>query len=244
MTATITAGPIASRSANVERSFELGLAHRSNDMTFYRRAISPMDPASRRNMLRVVVLVRESTALRVAVGPLTPEQSIAGDQNLPLYYSIPRHMRRYAHLSADTLFTGTETVQEWNIEPHFVQKWNARSVSDLPPVVQEFALGVAAVAPARDVVAKAEHVVRAAIEHTVGPHITVDDEDGDLDFHLRLANGLLVMANLFLDGSIDASVYDDSQGVPVKTVKRMRRATTSAEELVSLFMEGNRASTS
>ena len=107
------------------------------------------------------------------------------------------------------------------------------------PVVQEFAAGVDGVAaPHAGVVAMAERVVQAALEHTVGAHITVDEDDGSLDFHLRLADGLLVMANLFPDGTVDASVYDDSQGIPVKTVRRIRRATTSTRELIRLFEEG------
>lgn len=107
------------------------------------------------------------------------------------------------------------------------------------PVVSEFAAGVdGAAAPGTGVVAMAERVVRAALEHTVGPHITVDEDDGSLDFHLRLADGLLVMANLFPDGTVDASVYDDSQGIPVKRVRRIRRATTSTGELIRLFKEG------
>lgn len=107
------------------------------------------------------------------------------------------------------------------------------------PVVSEFAAGVdGAAAPGTGVVAMAERVVRAALEHTVGPHITVDEDDGSLDFHLRLADGLLVMANLFPDGTVDASVYDDSQGIPVKRVRRIRRATTATEELIRLFEEG------
>ena len=89
----------------------------------------------------------------------------------------------------------------------------------------------------------AARIVQAALDHTVGPEITVDDEDGDLDFHLRLTDGLLVMANLFPDGTIDASVYDDSQGIPVKTVKRMRRTSTSAAELIQLFQAGIHDST-
>ena len=112
-----------------------------------------------------------------------------------------------------------------------------------PPVVQEFARGVEGVRPTAEAVVMATHIVQAALGHTVGPHITVDDEDGDLDFHLRLTDGLLVMANLFPDGTIDASVYDDSQGIPVKTVKRMRRASTSAEELIHLFRAGIHDST-
>ena len=109
------------------------------------------------------------------------------------------------------------------------------------PVVREFAAGCEGACPAADVVEMAARIVQAALDQTVGPEITFDDEDG-IDFHLRLANGLLAMANLFPDGTIDASVYDDSQGPPVKTVKRLRRSTTSAEDLIHLFRAGIHAS--
>ena len=113
-----------------------------------------------------------------------------------------------------------------------------------PSVVREFAAGVDGVAaPAPAVVEQAKRAVQAAINHTANTHITVDEDDGSLDFHLRLADGLLVMANLFADGAVDASVYDDRNGIPVKTVLRMRRATTKAEDLVNLFRGGIDAST-
>ena len=108
--------------------------------------------------------------------------------------------------------------------------------------IQEFANGVDGVRPSVEVVSAAARIAQAALEHTVSPEITVDDEDGDIEFDLRLTNGLLVMANLFPDGTIDASVYDDSQGTPVKTVKRMRRATTSEQDLIHLFRKGIDAS--
>ena len=78
----------------------------------------------------------------------------------------------------------------------------------------------------------AVRLVQAAVEHTDEPEITVDGDDG-MEFDLRLGNGWLLMANLFPDGKIDVSVYDDSQGIPVKRVKRMPQA--SEAELVSLF---------
>ena len=114
---------------------------------------------------------------------------------------------------------------------------------ELDAAVHEFAQGVDGVRPAAGVVSMAARIVQTAYDFTIGPHITVDGEDGDLDFHLRLTGGLLVMANLFPDGTIDASVYDDSKGVPVKTVRRMRRATTSEEDLIDLFRVGTNAST-
>lgn len=239
MTTTITARPIAGGSGNIEWPLELGTAHLSNDVAVYDRAILSTDTANCWNMFRVAVQGEGSAAPRAAVGALMPEQSIAGDQNLPMYYFILRQMRRQAHLS-----TGTEIMREWSIEPRFVQERNALTASDLPPVVREFAEGADGVRPGREVVAMAGRVVQAAVEYTVGPEIVVDEDDGSLDFHLRLTDGLLVMANLFPDGAIDASVYDDSRGVPVKTVKRMRRATTSAEELINLFREGGCASAS
>ena len=110
------------------------------------------------------------------------------------------------------------------------------------PVVREFATGAGGVRPAAQVVAAAARIVQAALDYTVGPEITFDDEDG-IDFHLRLANGLLVMANLFPDGTIDASVYDDGRGAPVKTVVRMRRKATSEQDLIQLFRSGIHAST-
>ena len=116
-----------------------------------------------------------------------------------------------------------------------------RPVTELHPIVQEFAIGVDGVQPSDAIVAMVVRVVQAALDHTVGPEITVDDEDG-MDFHLRLTDGLLVMANVFHDGTIDASVYDDSQGIPVKTVKRMPRSTTSEEDLINLFQAGINAS--
>ena len=106
------------------------------------------------------------------------------------------------------------------------------------PIVQEFALGFGDVQSAANVIAMADRIVQAALDHTVEPEFSVDEEDGDIEFDLRLENGLLVMANLFPDGTLDASVYDDSQGMPVKTVRRMPRATTSAEELIHLFRAG------
>jgi hypothetical protein len=110
-------------------------------------------------------------------------------------------------------------------------------------LIQEFALGVGGTRPDNEVVAMAARIVHAVHKFAIGPHVMVDGEGGDLDFHLRLANGLLVMANVFPDGAIDASVYDDSRGPPVKVVKRMRRNTTSERDLISLFRDSLNACT-
>ena len=109
------------------------------------------------------------------------------------------------------------------------------SGADCP--LTEFAKGMAgAPIPDTTVVTQVNRVIQAAVRHTPQPHITVDEHDGSLDFDLRLANGWLATANLFPDGSIDASVYDDSDGIPVRTVRRIRRPdTTGVEDFIRLL---------
>ena len=97
------------------------------------------------------------------------------------------------------------------------------------PAVNEFAQGVDGVAPSDAVVAMAELIVHAAIEHTVDSEVSVD-VDGALSFVLRLSAGRLVLAELDPDGAIDASRYDDDHGT---NVKRLRQATE--EDLIKLF---------
>jgi hypothetical protein len=105
-------------------------------------------------------------------------------------------------------------------------------------VIQEFARGIGGDPTPREIVRTARLIVQACWEYTNGAHISFDDEDGNVDFHLRLRNGHLVMANFFLNGDVDASVYDDSQGPPVKLVRRLRRGRTSGEDLIELFRSG------
>ena len=109
--------------------------------------------------------------------------------------------------------------------------------------VHEFVKGVSEESPSDSVVAMAFRIVRAAHQFTVDPLITFDDEGGELDFHMRLRNGLLVMADIFLDGSIDASVYDDSHSGPVRTIKRLRRRDALEKDIIDLFREGLHART-
>ena len=106
------------------------------------------------------------------------------------------------------------------------------------PVIQEFARGIGGDPRSKEIIRTANLIVQACREYTNGAHISFDDEDGNVDFHLRLRNGHLVMANFFLNGDVDASVYDDSQGPPVKLVRRLRRGRTSGEDLIELFRSG------
>ena len=122
-----------------------------------------------------------------------------------------------------------------------VTEFSAAETSELvieSPVVREFSQAVGGDRPTEGIIRMAGLVVRACQEYTDGAHVSFDDEDGCLDFHLRLKNGHLVMADIFLSGDVDASVYDDSQGAPVKLVRRLRRGQTSGEDLIELFRYG------
>ena len=88
-------------------------------------------------------------------------------------------------------------------------------------IVREFAAGVEGVRPGRSVVAMANRLVKAARQRTVAPEIAVD-VDGALSFDLRLSNGLLLLAELSVNGNLDASVYDDAAG---ERAQRLPRAT-------------------
>ena len=122
-----------------------------------------------------------------------------------------------------------------------VTEFSAAETSELvieSPVVREFSQAVGGDRPTEGIIRMAGLVVQACQEYTDGAHVSFDDEDGCLDFHLRLKDGHLVMANIFLSGDVDASVYDDSQGAPVKLVRRLRRGQTLGEDLIELFRSG------
>ena len=70
-----------------------------------------------------------------------------------------------------------------------------------------------------------ELLTMAVLAHTEWPHITWDADDG-YDYDVRLPNGNLLMANLYPDGKVDASVYDTNYR-PVKTIKRMPHTTAN-----------------
>ena len=93
----------------------------------------------------------------------------------------------------------------------------------LHPAVREFSDGLGGVRPADATIGVASRVAEAALAKTVEPEITVD-VDGALSFDLRLANGLLLLAELDLSGELDASIYDDRKGI---LIKRLPHATES-----------------
>ena len=97
----------------------------------------------------------------------------------------------------------------------------ARSATDLlsslnlaiarrPAVIDEFAMG--SEPPANQVVQEAHRLYRLAHERTRQPEISVDI-DGALSFDLRLHDDTLVMAEMEVDGTVNAGIYnpDDRQ---------------------------------
>ena len=95
--------------------------------------------------------------------------------------------------------------------------------------IRVFSIGHEGTRPSACVVSMADRIAKAAVDKTVEPEITVD-VDGALSFDLRLASGWLLLAELDLDGDLDASIYDDRQGI---LIKRLPQATDS--ELIAWF---------
>ena len=99
----------------------------------------------------------------------------------------------------------------------------------LPDVVVLFSEGLESDRPARSVIDMAAQITTEAEAKTVQPEITVD-VDGALSFDLRLSDGRLVLAELSMDGVLDASIYDDDLGI---SFTRLPQATAS--ELIAYF---------
>ena len=86
--------------------------------------------------------------------------------------------------------------------------------------VAEFAAGLDGKRPEPWVVEMAARIANEALAKTREPEISVD-VDGALSFDLELSNGNLLLAELEIDGSIDAGVY----GPQMEPVQRMPKAT-------------------
>ena len=94
--------------------------------------------------------------------------------------------------------------------------------------IDKFALGHNNIIPDNDCISKAKRIVDFVDIYMYNCTVEFQDEDG-LEIHGRTTNGYLLMANLFFDGSIDASIYNDIVA-PVKTVTRIRRNDSNETE--------------
>ena len=101
------------------------------------------------------------------------------------------------------------------------------------PVIRKFAIGTDDERPTSEVVATAARIVDAALKFTSYPEFSVDD-DGALSIDLRLSNGLRMLAELTIDGTLDVGIYDDrNPDRRASEVKYLPRAT--AEDLIRLL---------
>ena len=91
--------------------------------------------------------------------------------------------------------------------------------------VRAFSSGVDGRTPGFDVVDLASALVRAAEQRTDQPEITID-VDGALSFDLRLTSGLLMFAELTIDGDLDITILKD-RGQDTFVVRHLSPATES-----------------
>ena len=103
----------------------------------------------------------------------------------------------------------------------------------LHPVVSEFAQGVDGVTPGDAVITTAARIVQAAIELTADPEFSVDD-DGALSIDLRLTNGMRLLAELPIDGTLDVGVYDD-RGLDQRAQEVKYLPSAAPEDLIALL---------
>ena len=101
---------------------------------------------------------------------------------------------------------------------------------DWPAIVRKFAKGIDGDIPNPATLDAAVQIVRASIAKTVDPEFVVDF-DGALSIDLRLHNGLRVLAELTIDGDLDAGFYDDNYSTQAATeVEYLPQAT--AQDLI------------
>ena len=81
----------------------------------------------------------------------------------------------------------------------------------------------------------AVHFAQQAIWHSTKTEIDFDDEDGSLLFDLRLPNGLLLMAELYSDGTLYVGVHDDRGDGESRLVEWLENPGES--EITELFSE-------
>ena len=111
---------------------------------------------------------------------------------------------------------------EWRNQQEF---WSARIIP-FDATVREFSMGLDGERPDDHIVDLADRLVQKTRAQTEEPEITID-VDGALSFDLRLTSGLLMFAELAIDGTLDVTVLNDS-GPGARLVKHLPEVTESA----------------
>ncbi len=100
----------------------------------------------------------------------------------------------------------------------------------LPEAVLKFRDGTGGERPTTSTADAAMEIAKAALRSTIDPEFILDS-DGSLYYDLRLPNGQRVMAEMTMDGSLDAGFYDDSnEEEQAEEVRYLEQPT--AEELI------------
>ena len=123
-------------------------------------------------------------------------------------------------LQASQIATG-QLRASWSSQPEA----RTANIVQFDPRVREFSSGMDGRTPGFDVVDLARVLVRAAEQRTYQPEITID-VDGALSFDLRLTSGLLMFAELTIDGGLDITILDD-RGQDTFVVRHLSPATES-----------------
>lgn len=103
------------------------------------------------------------------------------------------------------------------------------------PEVSLFAKGVNDAKPADSLIQMAAGIARQAVAHLADPEIDFDDEDGSLNFDLKLNNGHTMFVELQPDGNSYVGVYDETGEGETKTVLFLSDATE--KQITELFSE-------
>lgn len=102
--------------------------------------------------------------------------------------------------------------------------------------IRLFAAGVDDIKPDDNLIQMAASIARQAIALLTEPEIDFDDEDGSLNFDLRLNNGHTMFIELHPDGSSFTGVYSErSEDEYTKTILFLTDATE--KQIVELFSE-------
>ncbi len=103
----------------------------------------------------------------------------------------------------------------------------------LHPVVRKFATGLDDKRPTSEVIDTAGRITAAALQCTSAPEFSLDD-DGSLSIDLRLSNGLRMLAELPIDGTLDVGVYDDRNPYQ-QAIETAYLSSATAEDLINLL---------
>ena len=101
--------------------------------------------------------------------------------------------------------------------------------------LQQYIVGIEEVRPPDSAVRLAAHFVWQSVRRSTKTEIDFDEEDGSLLFDLRLPNGLLLMAELYSDGTLYVGVHDDREEGESRLVEWLENPGES--EITELFRE-------